>query len=318
MILFGAVVRSGCGVVQTAGSALSPIRIPSLCLLPRIAPWNHLPPLPLAQAPPSLVHPPSLPKRRTRHQALLLPISDLVSLCRARGILTLVDGAHGLGATALSLAASPEGDVDGWAGGADYYVGNCHKWFSAPRGVGFLRVNRAALAAAAPPQVARTAFRDCGAATWRARVLGTCVRVTLRRVPAGRATPAAGAGAMLRAGAPADATRDGVCAGALLRRVGGGGVALAGDASLRRRIPPRPDTAPALLPVTLTRPAPQAEAPPAAAAAPAVVCSEKACERVARPAAPTCAAPAAPRGPAQPAQPPPVQTRPLHSRHVQP
>ncbi len=84
----------------------------------------------------------------------MLPVAELVGLCRSRGILAAVDGAHGLAATRLSLAASPPpdggGGAAGWCGGADYYVGNCHKWFSAPRGVAFLRVNRATLAAAAP------------------------------------------------------------------------------------------------------------------------------------------------------------------------
>ena len=85
-------------------------------------------------------------------QALLMPIGELTALCRARGIVSLVDGAHGLGATPLHLSPAPRAgpDAHGWGGGADYYVGNCHKWFSAPRGAAFLRVNRAALAAAAP------------------------------------------------------------------------------------------------------------------------------------------------------------------------
>jgi isopenicillin-N epimerase len=57
-----------------------------------------------------------------------------------RGALVLIDGAHGLAATRLSLR-----DL-----GADYYAGNCHKWFCAPRGVGFLHVNHGRLAKMAP------------------------------------------------------------------------------------------------------------------------------------------------------------------------
>jgi len=48
-------------------------------------------------------------------QALLLPIHELVAWCHSKGTLVLIDGAHGLLATPLDLAAL----------GADYYVGNC-------------------------------------------------------------------------------------------------------------------------------------------------------------------------------------------------
>eukprot|EP00961_Rhodomonas_salina_P175342 2364678-Rhodomonas_salina.2 len=52
----------------------------------------------------------------------------------------LIDGAHGLGATDLDLSRI----------GAEYYAGNCHKWFCAPRGVGFLYVNHQRLLDLAP------------------------------------------------------------------------------------------------------------------------------------------------------------------------
>ncbi|MFZ9880488.1 MAG: aminotransferase class V-fold PLP-dependent enzyme [Phycisphaerales bacterium] len=76
----------------------------------------------------------------TSPTALVIPVEDIVREARARGIFTLVDGAHAPGSIAL--------DVDGL--GADAYTANLHKWVCAPKGCAFLAVS-AALAASVHP-----------------------------------------------------------------------------------------------------------------------------------------------------------------------
>ena len=59
---------------------------------------------------------------------LIFPVAELTALARARGVRVLIDGAHGPGQLELDVPAL----------GADWYVGNCHKWLFAPRSCAFL------------------------------------------------------------------------------------------------------------------------------------------------------------------------------------
>jgi len=72
--------------------------------------------------------------------AVILPVKPLIEMCKQSNALVFIDGAHVPGQIPLDIK-----DLD-----PDYYVATVHKWLFAPRGAGFLWVNKKHQAATHP------------------------------------------------------------------------------------------------------------------------------------------------------------------------
>jgi len=62
----------------------------------------------------------------------VMPVEEMVDMCRTRGVLSFIDGAHSLGNLNLSLSQLQP----------DFYVTNAHKWLAAPKGAAIMYVRR--------------------------------------------------------------------------------------------------------------------------------------------------------------------------------
>lgn len=62
---------------------------------------------------------------------MIEPVVELTALAHSYSALSLIDGAHAPGHIPVNVAEI----------GADFYLGNCHKWLYAPKGTAFLWVH---------------------------------------------------------------------------------------------------------------------------------------------------------------------------------
>jgi isopenicillin-N epimerase len=82
--------------------------------------------------------------------AVRSPVAEIVAVCQPLGVQVLVDGAHAPGLLPLALDTL----------GADWYVGNCHKWLLAPKGSAFVQASASALPGLHPAVISN--FHDRG------------------------------------------------------------------------------------------------------------------------------------------------------------
>jgi isopenicillin-N epimerase len=82
--------------------------------------------------------------------AVQAPVAEIVAVCQPLGVRVMVDGAHAPGLLPLALDEL----------GADWYVGNCHKWLLAPKGCAFLVASSSCMDGLHPAVISN--FHDSG------------------------------------------------------------------------------------------------------------------------------------------------------------
>lgn len=122
---YGAVTMAAQYVAERAGATVRTITLP----WPTITPESALAAVVAAIGPATRM---LVIDHLTSGSALLLPITAIAEACRARGVITLIDGAHVPGMLPLDIPAL----------GADFYVGNLHKWAMTPRSSAILWARR--------------------------------------------------------------------------------------------------------------------------------------------------------------------------------
>ncbi|XP_060551212.1 uncharacterized protein LOC132712792 [Ruditapes philippinarum] len=62
----------------------------------------------------------------------IMPLTEIITICKSRNVPVLIDGAHGLGSLPLNITSLDP----------DYYITNAHKWFCSPKGTALMYVRK--------------------------------------------------------------------------------------------------------------------------------------------------------------------------------
>lgn len=121
---YGGIERAASFIARERGATVRTFPLP----FPDPTPGRVLDALAAAIAPATTI---AILDHVTSESALVLPLAEMATLCRSRGVAVLVDGAHAPAAIPVDLAALADA-------GVDWYAANLHKWAFAPRACGVL------------------------------------------------------------------------------------------------------------------------------------------------------------------------------------